>query len=87
MPLSAAELSKLQTLAQADVTAVQAVADAVNALVVDPTVNPLQTQLDAANATIASLTSDKAALVAHLATLGADVDAIVAAAAKAKADE
>lgn len=59
----------------------QATVDAVNALVpdaVDPAV--LQQQLDAANAQVAALT-------AHLATLGADVDAIVAAAQKAQADK
>jgi hypothetical protein len=51
------------------------------------TVDPLQAQLDAANATIVQLTADKATLTAHLQKLGADVDAIVADSAVAKADE
>ena len=48
MPLSQTELTTLKQ-------AVQAVADEVDALVVDPETNPLQVQLDEANATIASL--------------------------------
>lgn len=48
MPLSTSEKSALQA-------AVQTMADAVSALVVDPNPNPLQVQLDAANALIATL--------------------------------
>lgn len=50
MPLSAAD----KTALQADV---QALSDAVTALTVDPDPNPLQVQLDKANALIASLKS------------------------------
>jgi len=72
----------------------QAVANAIAALVPDPVPNPLQVALDAANATIAQLTSDKAALTdantalsTHLATLGADISDVDLAIEKAKADE
>lgn len=49
MPLSAADKSGLQ----ADV---QTLSDHITALVVDPTPNPIQVQLDSANQTIATLT-------------------------------
>jgi len=65
----------------------KAIADAVAALVPDPVPNPLQVALDAANATITQLTSDKAALTTKLQTLGADIDAVDLAVEKAKADE
>lgn len=57
MPLSQAEKSDLQSK-------VTAVADAVTALVVDPPVNPLQAQLDAANVTIAARDATIAAMKA-----------------------
>ncbi len=50
-------------------------------------INDQQTALDTANGQVTTLTTTNAALTAHLASLGADVDAILAAATKAKADE
>lgn len=73
MPLTTVEKTALQGSAQA-------VLDGVNALTVDPLVNPLQADLDKANATIAQLTSDKqtltdanVALTAKLAAVNADL--------------
>jgi len=79
------------TVADTEVAQLQAdakaIADAISALVPDPVPNPLQVALDAANATITQLTSDKAALTAKLQLLGSDIDAVDLAVEKAKADE
>jgi hypothetical protein len=55
MPLSSTEKAAL-------VAAVKTISDDVNALVIDPAVNPLQAQLDAATAQVAALTSANTAL-------------------------
>lgn len=59
MPLSLSEKNALANTAQS-------ILDEVNALVVDPAVNPLQPQLDAANATIAANATEKAAMQARI---------------------
>lgn len=62
MPLSQQEKTQLQTEAQT-------LLDAVNALTIDPAVDPLQPQLDAANATITALQNEIALLKTDIQTL------------------
>jgi multidrug resistance efflux pump len=71
MPLTATQKSGLQS-------DVQALSDAVNALTVDPIPNPLQVQLDAAQAQIVTLQQGNTALQAK-------IDAAKAAMARADA--
>jgi hypothetical protein len=72
MPFSTAEKVALQS-------SVQTMADQVNALVVDPLVNPLQAQLDAALADAAAKTAALAVAVANQAALQVKIDAAKAA--------
>lgn len=66
MPLTDAQLTQLKTDA-ATVTA------AIASLVADPAVDPLQTELDAANATIASLKNEIVTVKADLAKTQTDL--------------
>lgn len=68
MPLSSGEKLQLQA-------AVQALADGVQALVVDPIPHPLQVALDAANIQIAALTSQLDSANASNAALQVERDA------------
>lgn len=64
MPLSTVQKTQL-------VSDTQAVLDAVNALTVDPAVNPLQAQIDAANAKVSKLTDQLTRIVAKVAAADA----------------
>lgn len=72
MPLSASDKAALVATAATLTTEV-------NALVVDPAVNPLQAQLDAANAALATANVSITAQQATIAAMQAKIDAAKAA--------
>jgi peptidoglycan hydrolase CwlO-like protein len=77
MPISTTQLDEIKA-------AVQVVEDAVNAIEADPEVNPLQAQLDAALATVSTLTAQVGDLTAQVAQTAQERDGLAAKIATAK---